>query len=219
MNQPNIYAHGGNLDLRTDRQRVLWLILFIFLSIILLTVIWSWYKMAFPKEQMIVSCGKFIPGLTVSITYPTYMAIGDQGELVVTVKNSQSPTKNVPLDDSNSIVVYFPDKLGVNFDPKSSNIIKLKDLAPGEIRTQIIKFSLSRKPKILSPQGREVVFGIRVAGHYQSCEGKTAVITTAPLYMLQTIVIPFAAKFGVGAVFVAIIGLIWDKVKAFLNPA
>lgn len=33
MNQPNIYAHGGNLDLRTDRQRVLWLILFIFLSI------------------------------------------------------------------------------------------------------------------------------------------------------------------------------------------
>lgn len=81
--------------------------------------------MAFPKEQMIVSCGKFIPGLTVSVTYPTYMAIGDQrGELVVTVKNSQSPAKNVPLDESNSIVVYFPDKLGVNFDPKSSNIIK-----------------------------------------------------------------------------------------------
>lgn len=63
-----------------------------------------------------------------------------------------------------------------------------------------------------------IAFGIRVAGHDQSCEGKTAVITAAPLYMLQTIVIPFAAKFGVGAVFVAIIGLIWDKVKAFLNP-
>jgi len=218
MNQSNTIGVDDNKDIQLLRKKIIWLMLIIFFVLMLLTVTWSWYKMAFPQQKILVSCNKMSPEIMVSVRYPKYLAVGDLGEIWVTVTNLQSASIS-PVKVSDDIVVYFLDTSRVVFDPESSNVILLKNIKPGEVRTQVIKFYLNEETNLFYRTNTFVKFGIKLSKDSKFCDDKFAQINISPIHMLQTVIIPFLGKFGLGAIFIAVIGLVWDNIKAFLSAS
>lgn len=195
-------------NIKINRMIAIWSALIFVLVVLFFVTFWVWYKVAFPKEKISLSCERLVPGLTLSARYPSNLAPGDRGEIWVTITN----ISDSPLLINDNLVVYFFDPTTMMLDPETSNLISLKGMKPGEIRTKVVRFYVNERMHNLIKPLKVMWVSFKLSKSPEFCNKKRNIgINIVPMYMLQTTAIPFVAKFGLGAVFVSVMGLFWES--------
>lgn len=159
-----------------------------------------WQRYILPHSyQLPINLAPEIPGLAVSLSYPTYVAVGDEGylDVMVTGRSAEPATGR--------LVVVFTAPPSAQTLPESTNLIEFSALRDGQQLAQRVRFGLNQWPwawhvgtvkfqvQAMTEDGREKL----MAEHN---------IALAPLPYLKTILF---GSFGL----TALGGIFWDYIR------
>lgn len=148
------------------------------------------------------------PGLTVSLVYPTYLALGDEGFLDVTVHNTATHTV------TGTLVVAFTGPVPVRLAAGTDSAIRLEGLAPGASHTQRLRFFRSEpvsSASLLGSPGLPVRFTLSWAGSPVPCADRAWELRPAPVYRLQAVLRWLGGLLAAGAA--GLLKDLWDLLK------
>lgn len=142
-----------------------------FFSVPAVFLFWLWFFYLFPRHAVSVSCDLPLVGLGADVSYPSYLANGDEGEIRITLDYTPAPVPrsaigNTPTPSptltqsitptatitttpllTTTVLVQFDGP--VHIDPETPNRIRLEGLAPGERHTAAVRFSLNQEARLL----------------------------------------------------------------------
>jgi len=151
-----------------------------------------------------------------SLTYPEYIAVGDQGYMRVTISNEADR----PL--SSKVVIDFRDADHiVCMNCTERNEIEFKDLAPHARQTWRIGFVLNEAPSLQGFKSPSIQFVVRVADeHGKWKNASSGQIYIAPLPYLRTVLVSAPSTSGgiLGGVLVLLFSLPSLWLKKGLGP-
>jgi tetratricopeptide (TPR) repeat protein len=178
-------------------------------SSIILILFALWFIYLLPRQTAVVDCKALSRSLSVYVTFPAYLANGDEGEIQVTLANEVNASTAI----SGTVLIDFqgPAKTR-NSDPNSSNVIQFASLAPGERKSTNFKFTLNEPIQLVADPTRYLEFGLFASPSNQPCEPSKFHIAVAPIYSLRS-----AIAFLWGSIGLAIVGLLWNRIKKWLG--
>ena len=188
------------------RRWGLWMVAFLLFA----TSGWLWYIYIFPQAAASnLGCGSSIPGLRVSVKYPAYLAIGDEGEIHISIANEVS---NV-LPITGTVLIEFQEPGSIQLAPGTSNAIRFEKLLPGEWRSVPLRFTINTPAILIADAHQQLDFALRAAGSTQICETGPWQISVAPLYRLRALLTTLWGS----ATITTLIGLMWTRIQKWLG--
>jgi len=145
-----------------------------------------------------------ISQLSVTLTYPRYVSIGDEGTIDLSVTNISTQAV------SGTLVLAFGDSPPVRLLEDSSNTLRLENLPPGGQQTLSVRYGLALQPAL-------------GGGYLEFIPRATIEGAGNADYTTQRVDIPFVPllrtvlSLTLGPA--AIAGLFWDQIKKRLFPS
>jgi hypothetical protein len=144
------------------------------------------------------------PGLLLTVSYPVFLARGDEGAIEVTATNANTQ----PL--TGTVTVIFSGTLPVQFVGDSGNTLKIAALPAGGQQTLHVRYQLAQIAAFGSDSLRFTPHALLENGASVDYAPQNVTITFVPL--VKTIL---TGALGISA----ITGLLWAQLKQRLFPA
>jgi len=143
------------------------------------------------------------PDLSVLLSYPKYIAVGDEGQIDLTAIN----TSDRPL--TATVALVFTGDPAAQALPDSANSASLKELASGGGQTTRLRFQVHQAPRPFHSGVLTFVLRADVAG--QVTDSQPFSIALAPFPYLRRLM---SGSLGLAA----LLGLFWGRAKKWLLP-
>lgn len=143
------------------------------------------------------------PQLAIALTYPRYIARGDEGTIEMTVTNVSTQAI------SGTVVLAFGDVPAVRVGEDSSNTMKLDRLVSGGKQSLRVRYSLAQAPTFGSGS---LEFTPRA-----TIEGSGSA-DFAPAQRVDIAFVPLLRTILPGMI-LGVLGLFWDPIKKWLFPS
>jgi len=158
------------------------------------------------EHRPALSCWPEIPPLQLGVSFPHWLAVGDEGCLDLTITNWGSE----PL--TGTVAVVFSGQRAVRFAEGERNVISFAGLAPDEQRVHRLRFLFAEPPAMLRGGSASFRLWVRLADGREHCLNGGAVLM-APLPYLRTILSGLAGLMlgGLG-------GLLWAQLRKRFFP-
>ncbi len=190
-------------------RRVWWLLPAAAAILLLLTGFYAfaWASWIQPRERLSPSvCGAQVPELAVHLSYPRYLAVGDEGEIDVTVINRATQTL------TGSVTLAFDQAIGVHVAGDEETVLRFKDLPGGGQVTDHVKFSWNISPRFGDAAASSFRLRVSLAsGGLYETDAQT--VTVAPIPYL-TLALARGA-----ALLTGLVGLLGEQIKKRLFPS
>jgi hypothetical protein len=196
------------VDAARNRADVLFVLACVFLILGLVSCVVLWWKFVRPRNYDVVFLtGDSRPGMELNISYPTYVAVGNEGRVDVTLSNDgvRSLTQ--------TIVLVFGGPCTAQPLPTGSNVLKFERVEAGGQHTESMSFAVSEVPEAI--HHGSVSFVVRVDS-MQS--GRTYRIGLMPFPYLNTW-LPRVTAALVATLLGALGGLFRDNIKQLVVRA
>jgi hypothetical protein len=146
-------------------------------------------------------CAPEIEGLSIALSYPSYIATGDEGYIDVTVINGGE------REITGTVVVVFKGPISVQSAVSESSVIEFTALKSGGRETRRVRFSLNESPLWFSDE--VVRFHLLAAVEGSEKKLEEHIIQLAPIPYLKT-----GFSWLMGSSFVAgLISALWDEIR------
>ena len=140
--------------------------------------------------------------VSVSMTYPTYVAFGDEAEMALSVTNHGSK------GFTGQITVIFKGNVGARPLPSGSTAIEIKDLVAGASSANRLRFAFAMDPGWFSEETIGTTLQVSsTAAPVQALPGPE--IGIAPVPFLRTLINLITSS----AIVVAVAALLWEVVR------
>lgn len=201
---------------REKLERLAQLGLWFLIGVVLAGTIGLWWLYLFPQEPpALVDCSSAVPGLAVSLAYPSYLATGDEGQIAVTVINQGFE----PI--SGTLVVAFLGPLAAQMTGETKNEVTFSALKPGVQQTQHIKFTLIESGRLVAPEAAfahmpALRFTLQVPSEagVTRCSAEEWRIERAPIHGLQR---GFNWLLGGSTLVTTLSTFFWGRIKKLLG--
>jgi hypothetical protein len=190
--------------------RWVWWLLPVVVAILLLLMgfyAFAWARWIQPRVRLSPTvCGAQVPELAVHLSYPRYLAIGDVGEIDVTVVNRATQTL------TGTVTLAFDQAIGVHVADDEETVLRFKDLPGGGQVTDHVKFYWNTQPRLGDASASS--FRLRVSltgGGLYETDAQTVTVAPVPYLAL-------ALARG-GALLAGLVGLLGGQIEKRLFPS
>ncbi|HEY4689962.1 MAG TPA: hypothetical protein VIK33_11665 [Anaerolineae bacterium] len=163
-----------------------------------------WFFWLQPVEYPAPLTDPGLPELSITLTYPQYVSIGDEGTIDLSVTNVSTRTI------SGTLVLAFGDAPPVRVRDDSANVLKVENLPPGGKQTLSVHYSLALAPTL---GGGYLEFTPRASidgGGSVDYATQRVDVTFVPLVRTMLVIVLGPAGLA---------GLFWDQIKKRLFPS
>jgi hypothetical protein len=190
------------------KAHVLALLLVIGVGLLIATYLFLWRKFILPQYHIPpIECSA-LP-IAVSLRYPHYVAVGDEGFVEVGVRN----TGVQPI--SGTAVIAFGGDLSIHPVPSKTNFLSFTALPPNGIMADQVRFTFNEP---LSRRNGTLPFFVQVTAD-QLCilSLPDSPLRLAPIPGLKTLLRAILSVLS-STVGIPLIGLLWEQIKKRLFP-
>jgi hypothetical protein len=191
----------------TPTRRYRYLAQFVFFAIFALAGLLLFYYLRPNTTITGIDCTEALPGLRVWMTHPNYLAVGDEGEMQITVANAVTNTEAI----SGTLLVEFRGPAVVRLRPSASNAFGFTSLAPGEQRSTHLPFAFN-EPEIMvffANTNRPLYFVLRLTDSPTPCTPGPWRVAVTPIARLRSL-LGWATSLAVTA---KVLSWLWNRIR------